>query len=155
MNKQSIRTELERPSIRKFMDDNKEYLKGRVLDFGSGKQPYKDLIEDYTPYDLDLPYPTGQFDCIICNQVMQYVFSPQDTIWEFNNLLKQGGYLVLTYPTHWEELETSDLWRFTKAGMNFLLISNGFRVIKHDERCSIPFEDFKLSIGYGAIAQKC
>ena len=155
LNKITIRTDLERPSIRKFMEDHKNLFKGRVLDFGSGSQPYKDLVSgEYIPYDLDLKMPFGKFDVIICNQVMQYITNPAEQIKEFYSLLNKDGLLIMTYPTHWEEVELEDLWRFTKTGMGFLLFRAGFKVIEHTERCSIPFEDFKLSIGYGVIAKK-
>lgn len=137
------------------MEENKEYLKGDVLDFGCGTQPYKDLVNGtYTGFEKGDNWEDKEYDCIMCNQVMQYLTDPSDYLNTMNYHLKKGGYLVMTYPTHWEELEHLDFWRFTKAGMELLLRRNGFEIIKHQERCNIPFEDFKLAIGYGVIAKK-
>lgn len=50
-------TELENASIRAFVQESADmgYLAGRVLDYGSGRMPYKDIVESagsyYWPYD--------------------------------------------------------------------------------------------------------
>lgn len=158
LTKESIRTQLERPSILSFMEQNKSLLSGRVLDYGAGKQPYKHLVSgEYEAYDIsytDLTMPRGSFDAIMCNQMIQYVMEPLSLFNFFFEKLKSGGHLVMTYPTHWEEVEDNDIYRFTKRGMEFLLSSVGFEIIKHEERCRISFEDFHLAIGYGIIARK-
>lgn len=156
MTRESIRNGLERPSIRKFMEDNSEYLTGNVLDFGCGDMPYRDLVKgDYFTYEKGEMLPEKKFNCIMCNQVIQYVNDPDYLISTLDDLLEEKGYLIITYPTIWEEFEEIDYWRITKAGMEKLLIDNNFKIIKHDERWSIKYEDFKLSGGYGVVAQKC
>ena len=156
MNKKEIR-EIENESIKKFMESNSQFLKGRVLDFGAGKMPYKDLVNGvYVPFDklYSEEFPLDKYDAIMCNQVLQYLLRPDTLLREFANWLKPGGYLVMTYPTCWEEVEGDDIYRFTKNGMELLLAANGFEIIKHERRCYLPFEDFNLSIGYGIVARK-
>lgn len=153
-NNDSVR-QLERSSIREYMERNQEFLQGRVLDFGAGKQPYRDLVRgEYTPYepnDVILRFP---FDCIMCNQVFQYIWNPLGQLEQFHRWLRQpGGYLVMTYPTNWDEVETTDLWRFTKAGMEFLLKRARFRPINHERRAEINLNGFKFPLGYGLVAQ--
>jgi SAM-dependent methyltransferase len=152
MDKDGIRV-IERGSIRRFLEDNRQYLAGEVLDFGSGKQPYKDLCGNYTPYEKGEDLPSRKFDTILCNQVLQYIERPDYAIKLFKDLLKPNGYLVMTYPTHWEEVCQDDWWRFTKRGVERLLKEAGFQIIIHQERWSLPFDDFKLVGGYGVIAR--
>lgn len=145
---------LERSSIRAFMEKNREYLFGKVLDFGAGKQPYRDLVAgDYVPFELG-DRQSGPFDAIMCNQVLQYIEWPLDQMRQFAELLRERrGHLVLTYPTNWDEVEASDYWRFTKAGMERLLQLAEFDVIKHERRAEINLNGFRFPLGYGVIAR--
>lgn len=139
------------------MEENSNYLVGKVLDFGAGNQPYRDLVKgEYCPFDvaysdslLEPPY-----DVIMCNQVLEYVPDPRAVIRDFYLMLKSQGTLVMTYPTLWEEVEPNDYWRFTKSGIEKLLGDNAFIIVKHELRCQLEFEDFNLAIGYGMVAKK-
>lgn len=148
--------QVERASIRAFMEKHRGYLKGRVLDFGAGKQPYKDLVEgEYVPYEKDGALPGGYFDAVICNQVLQYVMDPLHTLqWGIRASLRVGGALVLTYPTNWDEVEKTDLWRFTELGMALLLQNLGFKVVAQERRAEVVFGNFKFPLGYGVVAIK-
>lgn len=164
-NPQSIR-ELERKSIRDFVERNKQYLTGRVLDFGAGKpgtcrqpQPYRDLVSgEYVPVDKGDSIPNVEFDAILCTQVLQYVEDVPHQVFDFSNRLRFGGKLVMTYPTNWDEVEPSDLHRFTKAGMEALLTRSeffaGFTIISHERRAEIDLGGFKFPLGYGVVAQR-
>jgi SAM-dependent methyltransferase len=166
----------ERVSIRGFMTRHRQYLKGRVLDYGSGKQPYKDLVEgEYFPYDpayhpatyndllmLD-PSEHAPYDAIMCNQVIQYEQEPDYLIDQCATNLKQGGYLVMTYPTNWDEVtgDDDDYFRFTKKGMEYLLANADllekdakFTILHHTLRASISFPGFSFPLGYGVVAQR-
>lgn len=157
MNKKAIRV-IERNSIRVFLQRNKQYLTGRVLDYGCGipgkciqPQPYKDLITgDYVPYDRGYPEPTGHFDAVLLTQVIQFI---PDLLRFLSDVAVSSKYLVATYPTHWEEIERDDLWRLTKCGMEALLIKAGFKVLIHERRWSLPYEDFELAGGYAVVAE--
>lgn len=159
----------EQASIRDFMITCRPYFTGKVLDYGCGTQPYRDIIEsedaEYFGYDrIDLPASrasqdygdlsfTQKWDIIVCNQVLQYVYDPLVTILDFESSLVKGGYLILTYPTHWPEIEKEDFWRFTKMGMERLLKISGFEIVAHGCRHFIEIENFILAIGYGVIAR--
>lgn len=146
----------ERASIRDFMEAHREYLRGRVLDFGAGTQPYRDLVQgEYVPYEKGDPDPSGEFDAVMCNQVMQYLDRPCVYLDYFRGLLRHDGCVVLTYPTNWDEVECDDLHRFTKVGMERLLAAAGFTVLVHERRAQIVVEGFvKFPLGYGCIARK-
>lgn len=160
-NPTSIR-ELERKSIREFLERHKEYLQGWVLDFGAGKpgtcaapQPYRDLVTgDYEPFDLGDKWPTGPFDTILCTQVIQYVIDPRRDLGWFAQWLKRGSHLVMTGPTNWEEVEDSDLWRFTRAGIRKLVEAAGFQVLTCESRAEIDLGGAKFSLGWGVVARK-
>lgn len=156
MNRAEIRV-LDKQSIRDYITQNEVYLKGKVLDYGCGDMPYKELVPgEYTGWDpkMSTPLPEGEFDAVLCTQVIQEVGSPWMMMRAINRKLKPGGYVVLTYNTHWEEYGFPDRWRFTKVGMEDLAKNSGFRVIDSSLRYSLPFEDFTLAIGYGIVLQK-
>jgi SAM-dependent methyltransferase len=162
--------ELERASIRSFVERNRQYLKGRVLDFGCGRpgtcavpQPYRDLVEgEYLGYDLGDRIPVPPFDAILCTQVVQYMEDVPELLRYFHAVLTRfgqddlspSGHLVLTYPTNWDEVESFDLWRFTKTGMEMLLKTAGFKIVTHERRAEIDLGGFKFPLGYGVVAQK-
>lgn len=157
--------ELESASIRAFVQSaaDEGYLSGRVLDYGCGKQPYRDIVEvaggSYYGYDMaEFPanvsgadvgeyeeawFSDDAFDAILCTQVIQYVplwrWGQQHTIptifaaWQ-REVLAPEGHLVMTYPTNWPEVEPEDLHRFTKAGMERLLTEAGFTIVRHERR---------------------
>lgn len=168
-NNQTVR-EIERASIRSFVEACSGYLGISVLDYGCGQQPYRDIAEEdggeYTPFDrahfpgnvsnFDVgswPHPRS-FDSVLCTQVAQYWLDPQTTIREIFGLLVRGGHLVMTYPTTWAEVEEADHWRYTKAGMEFLLRFAGFEIVEHDERAVIDLGGFRLPLGYGVVAMR-
>jgi len=145
---------LERGSIRRFMENNRAYLKGRVLDFGCGQKPYADLVSgQYVPYEYGDPAPEPPFDTIMCNQVVQYLSNPPEQIRKFALMLKPKGHLVMTYPTNWDEVEREDLFRFTRAGMDWMVKRAGFRVLLHEKRAEIQLGGFRFPLGYGMVAQ--
>lgn len=196
----------ERATIRAFVQKaaDEGYLSGRVLDYGCGKQPYRDIVEaaggEYVPYDredfpanvsqenvgeyarprttygwIDDPwagfgarsYQAGEPWSILCTQVIQYVPDPKELVDEgFHTALYQGGTLVLTYPTNWPEVESEDLHRFTKAGMERLLTEVGFEIVLHEKRGAIWDGAFEVApqkriratgeefvLGYGCVAR--
>jgi hypothetical protein len=155
--------DIESASIRAFVQRaaDEGYLSGRVLDYGCGKQPYRDIVEgagaEYVPYDRrEFPGNVGgedvgpslegvagdevRFDAILCTQVIQYIppevllWAPSEFDWMSAALKSARGHLVLTYPTNWPEVEPEDLHRFTKAGMERLLTEAGFKIVKHERR---------------------
>lgn len=142
--------QLELASIRKFLEDNKEYLTGRVLDYGCGLSPYKDLCGEYVGYEKGQDLPKGPFDTVLCTQVIEFVDNPLSLLIRFSLLAPT---IVMTYPTHWPETEPADLWRFTKTGMEALCREAGLTVLKHEPRASIDYKDFKLTLGYGIVTQ--
>jgi hypothetical protein len=147
--------DLEAASIKRFVEKAaaEGYLSGRVLDYGCGRQPYRDIVEaaggEYVGYDrVEFPgnvsgenfgenAEVGRFDwqAILCTQVVQYVPLVMVLLRGFKtDLERTSGALVMTYPTNWPEVEAEDLHRFTKAGMEAMLERVGFEVVLHEVR---------------------
>ncbi|MBE7546024.1 MAG: class I SAM-dependent methyltransferase [Planctomycetia bacterium] len=47
---------------------------------------------------ITIPEPNGSFDAIMCIEVFEHLPDPIAALKEFNRLLSQGGYLILTAP---------------------------------------------------------
>lgn len=159
---QDILRVAEQDSIADFVRENKSYLTGRVLDFGAGKpgtcrvpQPYRGLVSGaYTPYDVGDPEPVGDFDAILCTQAFQYFQYPMVKLTAFREwLARYSGVLVMTYPTNWPEVETTELFRYTRAGMESLLARASFEIIKHEPRASLMVPPNEFVLGYGVVAR--
>ena len=110
----------------------------RVLDVGGRIQPYRPLIEgrlkQYVAVDLgrtplvnihgrgeQLPLASGEFDLVVCTQVLEYVFDPAAVISEMHRVLKPGGCLLLSVPSVWPRDSKSEYWRFLPAGIERML----------------------------------
>ncbi len=154
--------QIERASIRSFMEKNRHHLKGRVLDFGAGKvgtcqqpQPYRDLVSgEYFPYDKGDQMPVGRFDAVMCNQVLQFLPNTQAFLHDMAIRLKPGGVIVMTYPTTWPEVEDADIFRFTKCGIERMIRNVGMAVLEHECRAEINLDGFRLALGYGIVARR-
>lgn len=168
----ALRT-LERDSIREFVTDHLPVNPaGLLLDYGSGVGPYRDLAIGagyrYHPFDradfpgsvtgsdtgpADVLDQAATWDVILCNQVLQYVFEPFELLADFRYALKPGGLLLLTGPTCWPEVEDTDLWRFTRAGIRTLAVEAGFHVDVLDIRAVVTAAGESLPLGYGLVAR--
>ncbi len=127
-------------------------LHGRVLDVGCGRKPYRHLVPaaDYVGLELDtptarelgaadlyysgevLPVADGSFDAVICSQVLEHVFTPQEFLAEIHRVLRPGGSLLLTTPFAWDEHEQPhDFARYSSFGLRALLEQAGFSIMAH------------------------
>ena len=125
---------------------------GRLLDVGCGTQPYRALfdVDEYVGLEVDspnaraqgiadlyydgasFPTPDRHFDTVLCNQVLEHVFNPNDFIDELHRVLVPGGQLLLTVPFIWDEHEQPhDFARYSSFGLRAMLERHGFRVIEH------------------------
>lgn len=137
----------------KTIKDYASKLNGRVLDFGCGSKPYKDLFinateyfgvdvenpgHDHTKEDIDLyyngnnlPLPDESFDSVFCSEVLEHVPDLRESISEIKRVLKPNGCLLITVPFFWMEHEKPhDYRRFTRDGIVEFLKSVDFEVIE-------------------------
>lgn len=55
---------------------------------------------DYQCDIWDIPASDNSFDAILCTEVLEHLPRPSEAIEEFSRLLKSGGKLILTVPSH-------------------------------------------------------
>lgn len=130
-------------------------LKGNLLDVGCGSKPYRSLftVDSYLGMDIEqsghshenedidvyydghtFPFEAGTFDSLLCNQVFEHVFNPEEFLNELNRVLKKGGHLLLTVPFAWDEHEQPyDFARYSSFALKFLLEKHGFEMVQQEK----------------------
>lgn len=129
-------------------------LKGQLLDVGCGTKPYRKMfnVDAYIGLDIDteasrqrgdadhlydgtsFPLADSSFDSLLCNQVLEHVFNPDEFLDEINRVLKPGGKLLLTVPFVWDEHEQPyDYARYSSFGLRALLEKHGFTILQHQK----------------------
>ncbi|EKD90431.1 MAG: hypothetical protein ACD_31C00005G0057 [uncultured bacterium] len=137
----------------KAIQDNKQYIKGDLIDLGCGTIPYKEIInpmvKSYTALDkpnaynyssekpdvyadiLSIPLKDNRFDTVLILQVLEHLSQPQKALVESNRILKKGGHLIISvpfmYPLH--DLP-QDYYRYTEFMIRELLKDSKYRVVK-------------------------
>lgn len=144
-------------------------LSGRLLDVGCGTQPYRDLLSHcrYVGMDIDspharslgtadvfydgrrFPFEDASFDSVLCNQVLEHVFNPDEFLTELRRVLAPEGRLLLTVPFVWDEHEQPwDFARYSSFGLRALLERNGFELLQQRKLVSNASLLFQLIIAY-------
>lgn len=142
---------LPRRALWRAMAEVAPLVQGRVLDVGCGTKPYRSLftqVDDYLGLELDTPenrrtkladlfYDGGRFpvadssfDAVLCNQVLEHIFQPEQFLAEIRRVLCPGGVLILTVPFLWPEHEQPyDCLRYTSFGLRDWLDRAGLAVV--------------------------
>lgn len=118
----------------------------RLLDFGCGSSPYRDLLPpgiEYVGADLDrnpnatlmltkdgrVPGPDAQFDAVLSTQVLEHVGDPQLYLSEcFRVLRPEGRLLLTTHGIFFYHPDPVDLWRWTCEGLSTAVERSGLVV---------------------------
>lgn len=143
-----------RSGLRKAIGQMASSMSGRLLDAGCGRKPYREMFstDEYVGLEIDtpenraskqadffydgcrFPFPDRDFDGIVCNQVLEHVFTPDQFLGEIHRVLKLDGLLLLTVPFVWDEHEQPwDYARYSSFGLKSLLEKNGFEVLKQQK----------------------
>ena len=120
----------------------------RVLDAGAGDAPYRPLFAHcrYVTQDWpqsvhagsvaadivadlhSLPPGVGEFDFVLCTEVLEHVAEPDRVLAELARVIRPGGGLLLTVPFVGAlHEEPHDYWRPTSHALHRLLADAGFR----------------------------
>lgn len=116
----------------------------RILDFGCGGSPYRNLFSGAQYYRADLPDTTGtdyviqpdstinaaegQFDLVLSTQVLEHIATPGNYLRECFRLLAPGGQLFLTTHGFYEEHACpNDFHRWTADGLRHDVEAIGFQ----------------------------
>jgi SAM-dependent methyltransferase len=132
--------------IARKLRESADYVRGDVLDVGSGNSPYRQLFPGMTSYiGMDpanpssgvrgqaehLPFRSGRFDAILMFEVLEHLPEPGDAVAEGFRVLRAGGYLVGSTPfmvrVHGAP---HDYYRYTEHGLRHLLEKQGFDVVQ-------------------------
>ncbi len=133
-------------------------LGGDILDVGCGTKPYQELFSftsyvgidthksghDHTDEPVDIfydgkkfPLEDEAFDSVICNQVLEHVFEPDELLSEIRRVLKPQGHFLLTVPFTWDEHEQPyDYARYSSFGLRYLIEKNGFDIVVQEKLTS-------------------
>jgi len=98
---------------------SKKYVRGRILDVGSGSGTLINLLPNGIGIDLapkhsksikadatKLPFKDGSFNTVFCTEVLEHLCDNDldKTLDEIRRVLSKGGYLIITVP-YKEDLE--------------------------------------------------
>lgn len=150
------------PLLRKSIEDalariGKPAEGARVLDIGAGECPLRRKLEDlgfeYRSLDIsqnqsrsidyvaridaELPETlacAGGFDLLVLTEVLEHVPDWHTTFKNLSNLLRPGGYCIITTPFFYMlHEEPYDFWRPTDHALRFFVEKNGMEVV-HSQR---------------------
>lgn len=129
-----------------------KYLKGRLIDIGCGRKPYKDLLSKFVSEHIgvdhenathghdhvdlvgtaySIPVPDNSYDSALSTAVLEHLEEPNSAIIEVHRVLKDDGCLVLSAPFIWHLHEAPrDFFRYSRFGLVHLLEKNGFEVLE-------------------------
>ncbi len=140
-----------RRGLYKGVKANAPKLSGKLLDFGCGSKPYRNLfdVQEYVGLDIqesghniksenvnvfyngeEIPFENDHFDSIFSSEVFEHVFNIDTVLSEINRVCKMEGKLLITVPFVWDEHEIPyDYARYTSFGIKHLLERHGFEVL--------------------------
>ncbi|HYC40094.1 MAG TPA: class I SAM-dependent methyltransferase [Chitinophagaceae bacterium] len=126
-------------------------LSGRLLDFGCGSKPYRNLFQvaEYIGVDIEnpahphtnetvdvlydgktLPFPDEHFDSVFSSEVFEHVFNLNETLDEIRRVMKPGARILVTCPFAISEHEVpNDFARYTSFALQHLFEQKNFRVL--------------------------
>ena len=159
-----------RKALYKGIYANRAYFRGRLLDFGCGQKPYKDLfdVQEYIGMDIEvsghdhnneqidvyydgktIPFANNYFDSVFSSEVFEHVFNLKEILDEIFRVLKPDGSLFVTLPFVWDEHEAPyDFARYTSFGTERLLKESGFKIIKIEKSTNYVETVFQLWNAY-------
>ncbi len=146
-------------------------LEGRVLDFGCGSKPYKNLFVNSTEYigidfqntghdhhkeNIDLfydgkhlPFSDNSFDSVVCTEVFEHIADVEEVTKELKRVLKTNGKMLLTVPFVFSEHEMPyDYRRYTVNGITNFLEKENFIVLSSERLGNFIETIFQLWILY-------
>jgi len=158
-----------RKGLFKKINQYKGVLSGKLLDFGCGSKPYKNLINNVSeyvgvdfvndghPHDNELidifydgksiPVNDNFFDSALSSEVFEHIFNLESVLKELHRVLKPGAPILITCPFIWKEHEIpNDFARYTHFALQDLFERNGFTVVTKDKSGNFVEVIFQLQV---------
>jgi peptidoglycan/xylan/chitin deacetylase (PgdA/CDA1 family) len=133
-------TPIDRHYIERFLEPRAGEIRGRVLEmgdpvytrmFGGTQVTQSDVLDvmgsSGATYTCRLEegheIPTDGFDCIVCTQVLQYIYDIDGALRTLHRVLKPGGNLLMTVPAltpihHGDQYGDAWYWCFTTSSIS-------------------------------------
>ena len=148
-------TPVDRYYIEKFLYNNRQYIKGRILEIGGDlyasqyarlnetatEEPvvetlHYDKNEEETS-DLTKPetLPENRYDCFLCQQTYNFIFDVPKALEGSYQLLKDGGVLLATVAgiaqiSRIDMEQWGEYWRFTDKSLELLFKETRFSQVE-------------------------
>jgi len=141
-----------RKGLLKCLRKEAPYLSGRLLDFGSGRKPWRSLfhVDEYIGVDIAesghdhrdslvdfyydghaIPFDNRSFDSIFSSDVFEHLFNMDEILDELYRVLKPEGQMLITIPFAWNEHEIPyDFARYTSFGIRSIMERHNFEIIR-------------------------
>ena len=85
----------------------------------------------------------------MCTEVLEHVFNIEESLKEFNRVLKKDGVALITTPFMWEEHEMPyDFARYTSAAVKFLYEKHGFIIKEQSKSGNTIHVLFQFGLNY-------
>lgn len=90
-----------------------QFLQGRVIDIGAGKDPVCSWAEVFDQQhgdanEIDRYFPPASFDAVHSSHCLEHMFKPADALSKWWSLVKPGGYMITVVPD--EDLYEQGIW---------------------------------------------
>ncbi|OGE16786.1 hypothetical protein A2769_01355 [Candidatus Daviesbacteria bacterium RIFCSPHIGHO2_01_FULL_37_27] len=140
---------------REAIIEAKRYAKGKLIDIGCGRMPYRKelepLVESYIGVDhpnvsklysggykpevlanaKKLPFKNNMFDIALLLQVLEHVDDPGKVVKEAARVLKPNGVLIISIPFFYPLHDMPyDFGRYTKTALKSFIDGAHLRIIK-------------------------
>lgn len=137
------------------IEEAKKYAKGKLIDIGCGRMPYRkeleSLVDSYTGVDHPkvsklyrspikpdvladakrLPFQSNSFDIALLIQVLEHVDTADKVIEEAARVLKPNGVLVISVPFFYPLHDMPYDWgRYTSTALKSFINQSGLRLVK-------------------------
>ncbi|MBN1250937.1 MAG: class I SAM-dependent methyltransferase [Bacteroidales bacterium] len=145
-----------RNSLYKSIKKNASRLNGKMLDFGCGSKPYKNLfinIAEYIGLDVEneghshknedvdifyngknIPFENEYFDSLFSSEVLEHIFDIDESLNEIYRVLKKDALALFTVPFAWNEHEIpNDFGRYTSFGIKHIFEKHNFEIIEYNK----------------------
>lgn len=138
-------------SLRREIRELGRPMRGLLVDIGCGTRPYQSCFPDAEYLGIEVPQGSlhgsakradlffdglhipirdGSASHVLCTQVLEHVFEPDEFLREVFRILAPGGTLLLTVPFVWDEHEQPyDYARYSSFGLRYLARRHEFLVV--------------------------
>lgn len=132
---------------------NKVWLCGVDISTEQLKKSEKifDVLKEVDVDNQKLPFKDSYFDLIICSEVMEHLFFPQNVISEAARLLRKGGLFIITVPNIGAlHIRLNILLRAWSPSVNFPSSKHHIRFYNFNDIKDITKENFEIITEGGA-----